>query len=151
MDIWSYISKPKYFIPIYPMTISDAFVTTLSITSFLMIPYIDVVLIQSFDDVLLMTRMNKSWMTATLEKVEFILLGWLQLRKSFMLGNFWLSIFKDCHEAVKKYPPWQLFYPKKRTHPALLHPVIFVGPFYKWGVDFMHCNPTSSRCMVTSS
>ena len=32
---------------------------------------------------------------------------------------------------------------KKRTHPALLHPVISVGPFSKWGIDFMHCKPTS--------
>ena len=32
---------------------------------------------------------------------------------------------------------------KKCTHPAPLHPVIAVGPFAKWGIDFMHCNPTS--------
>ena len=30
-----------------------------------------------------------------------------------------------------------------RTHHAPLHPVIFVGPFTKWGIDFMHCKPTS--------
>jgi hypothetical protein len=30
------------------------------------------------------------------------------------------------------------------SHPAPLHPVITVGPFTKWGVDFIDCNPTSA-------
>ena len=64
-------------------------------------------------------------------------------QKILCVGYFWPSIFKDCHKAVKKIPPCQHFYPKKRTHPALLHPVIVVGPLSKWGIDFMHCNPTS--------
>ena len=57
----------------------------------------------------------------------------------------WPSIFKYCHEVVKKCPPCQLFYPKKHTHPSLLHPIIIVGPFSKWGIDFMHCKPTSVK------
>ena len=57
-------------------------------------------------------------------------------------GYFWPSIFKDRHEAVKKYPLCQHLYPKKCTHPAPLHPIIVVGPFTKWGIDFMHCKPT---------
>jgi hypothetical protein len=28
------------------------------------------------------------------------------------------------------------------SHPAPLHPVITVGPFTNWGVDFVDCNPT---------
>jgi hypothetical protein len=28
------------------------------------------------------------------------------------------------------------------SHPAPFHPVITVGPFTKWGVDFVDCNPT---------
>ena len=60
-------------------------------------------------------------------------------------GYFWPSIFKYFHEEVKKFPPYQLFYPKKCTHPAPLHPVIVVGHFSKWGIDFMHCNPTSTK------
>ncbi len=28
---------------------------------------------------------------------------------------------------------------------APLHPVIAVGPFAKWGIDFVHCSPTSAR------
>jgi len=31
-----------------------------------------------------------------------------------------------------------------RTHPASLFPVINAGPFTKWGVDFMTCNPVST-------
>ena len=29
--------------------------------------------------------------------------------------------------------------------PALLHPIIVVGPFTKWGIDFITCNPHSAR------
>ena len=37
------------------------------------------------------------------------------------------------------------FLPKKRTHPASLHPIIAVGPFAKWGIAFMRCKPTSAE------
>ena len=40
-------------------------------------------------------------------------------------------------------PTLLVFQIKKHTHPGLLHPVIAVGPFEKWGIDFMHCRPTS--------
>ena len=38
-----------------------------------------------------------------------------------------------------------MFTSKKCTHPAPLHPVIAVGPFSKWGIDFVHCRPTSAK------
>ena len=38
-----------------------------------------------------------------------------------------------------------MFTTKKCTHPTPLHPVIAVGPFAKWGIDFVHCRPTSAR------
>eukprot|EP00253_Pinus_taeda_P011560 PITA_11560 len=31
-----------------------------------------------------------------------------------------------------------------RTPPAPLHPIIAVGPFAKWGIDFITCNPHSA-------
>ena len=65
-------------------------------------------------------------------------------QKILHAGYFWPSIFKDCHEVVKKFPPYQHFYQKKRTDLAPLHPIIAVGPFSKWGIDFMHCKPTSA-------
>ena len=66
-------------------------------------------------------------------------------QKILCVGYFCPLIFKECHEAVKKFPPFQLFYPKKHTHPTPLHPIIVVGHFSKWGIDFMHCKPTSTR------
>ena len=68
--------------------------------------------------------------------------GMATAQKILHAGYFWPSIFKDYREAVNKYPPCQHFYPKKCTHPSPLHPVITIGPFSQWGVDFMHCNPS---------
>jgi len=28
------------------------------------------------------------------------------------------------------------------AHPAPLHPMVTISPFYKWGIYFMTCNPT---------
>ena len=36
-----------------------------------------------------------------------------------------------------------MFTSKKCTHLAPLHPIVAIGPFEKWGIDFMHCRPTS--------
>ena len=36
-----------------------------------------------------------------------------------------------------------MFTSKKCTHPTPLHPVVAVGPFEKWGIDFMDYIPTS--------
>ena len=70
--------------------------------------------------------------------------GMATAQKILRVGYSWSSVFKDYHEAVKKFPPCQHFYPKKHTHPTPLHPVIAVGPFSKWGIDFVHCKPTSA-------
>ena len=70
--------------------------------------------------------------------------GMATTQKILRASYFWPSIFKDRHETVKKCPPFQHFYPKKCTHPTLLHPFIIVGPFSKWGIEFMHCKPTSA-------
>ena len=32
-----------------------------------------------------------------------------------------------------------------RAHPAPMFPVITVGPFTKWGIDFTTCHPASTR------
>ena len=58
-------------------------------------------------------------------------------------GYFWPTIFVDCVHAVKHCCNFQLFSRKVRTPPTLLHIVVTVGPFYKWAIDFMTCNPTS--------
>lgn len=61
-----------------------------------------------------------------------------------MLTIFWPSLFKDCVEAVKRCHPCQIFTWKMRAHPAPLFPVVTVGPFTKWGIDFTTCNPPST-------
>jgi transposase InsO family protein len=70
--------------------------------------------------------------------------GMATTQKILCAGYFWSSIFKDCIEAVKKCPPCQIFNKKARTHPMSLHPIIAIGPFAKWGIDFMQCKPTSA-------
>jgi hypothetical protein len=70
--------------------------------------------------------------------------GMATAQKILRAGYFWPSIFKDCIEAVKKCPPCQIFNKKARTHPMALHPIIAIGPFSKWGIDFMQCKPTSA-------
>jgi hypothetical protein len=69
--------------------------------------------------------------------------GMATTQKILRVGYFWPSIFKDCIEAIKKFPPCQIFQKKAHTHPAPLHPIITIGPFAKWGIDFMQCKPTS--------
>ena len=57
---------------------------------------------------------------------------------------------QDFHEAVKKCPPYQLFYPKKHAHVDPLHIIIVVVPFSKLEMDFMHFMETSTEGMVIS-
>jgi hypothetical protein len=68
--------------------------------------------------------------------------GMATAQKILRAGYFWPSIFKDCIEAIKKFTPCQIFNKKARTHPTALHPIISIGPFSKWGIDFMQCKPT---------
>ena len=57
---------------------------------------------------------------------------------------FWPTIFKDCISAIKKCHPYHIFSRKMRAHPAPLHPIVTIGPFAKWGIDFTTCNPLST-------
>jgi hypothetical protein len=60
-------------------------------------------------------------------------------------GYFWSTLIKDCIESVKKCHSCQVFSRNMRAHPAPMFPVITVGPFTKWGVDYTTCNPPSTR------
>jgi len=53
-------------------------------------------------------------------------------------------MFKDCITAVRSCHACQIFDSKNRKSPAPLQLVVAVGPFAKWGIDFMTCNPTST-------
>jgi hypothetical protein len=58
---------------------------------------------------------------------------------------FWSTLIKYCITSVKKCHPCQIFSRKMRAHPAPMFPVITVGPFTKWGIDYTTCNPPSAR------
>ena len=66
-------------------------------------------------------------------------------QKILCVGYFWSTLIKDCVEAVKKCHPRQIFSRKMWAHPAPMFPVIVVGPFTKWGIDFTTCYSNLSR------
>jgi hypothetical protein len=66
-------------------------------------------------------------------------------QKIIRAGYFWPTLFHDCIYAVRRCEQCQLYANKARAPPTLLHPVITAGPFCKWGIDFMTCNPPSSN------
>ena len=66
-------------------------------------------------------------------------------QKILCVGYFWPSILKDCVEVVKKCHPCQVYTRKMCAHLAPLFPVIIVGPFTKWGIDYTTCNPPSAK------
>jgi hypothetical protein len=71
--------------------------------------------------------------------------GLATAQKILRAGYFWPTLIKDCIESVKKCHPCQIFSRKMRAHPAPMFPVITVGPFTKWGIDYTTCNPPSAR------
>eukprot|EP00253_Pinus_taeda_P008417 PITA_08417 len=70
--------------------------------------------------------------------------GYATAQKILHAGYFWPSIFKDCILAVLSCHECQIYQWKMRAPPALLHPVVTVGHFAKWGIDYMTCIPRSA-------
>jgi hypothetical protein len=62
--------------------------------------------------------------------------GLATAQKILRAGYLWPTLIKDCIESVKKCHPCQVFSRKMRAHPAPMFPVITVGPFTKWGIDY---------------
>jgi hypothetical protein len=60
------------------------------------------------------------------------------------VGYFWPYLLKDCIIVIQKFHACQTYKNKIRSHLAPLHPVVSIGPFAKWGIDFMTCNPHSA-------
>eukprot|EP00253_Pinus_taeda_P017003 PITA_17003 len=71
--------------------------------------------------------------------------GYSTAQKILRAGYLWPSLFKDCINAVQKCHNCQIFYRKTRAPPAPLHSIIVVGPFAKWRIDFITCNPHSAE------
>jgi len=65
-------------------------------------------------------------------------------QKILCVGYYWKNLFKVCITTVLKCHPCQIFTKKMRPHPTPLHMVISIGPFTKWEIDFIACNPTSA-------
>eukprot|EP00253_Pinus_taeda_P018281 PITA_18281 len=71
--------------------------------------------------------------------------GYATAQKILCAGYFWPSMFKDCIIAVQKCHNCQIFDRKMCGPPAPLYPIIAVGPFAKWGIDFITFNPHSAE------
>ena len=69
--------------------------------------------------------------------------GYSTAQKILRDGYFCHFIFKDCIVMVHKCHDFQIYHCKMHSPPIPLHPVITVGPFAKWGINFMTCNPHS--------
>jgi hypothetical protein len=54
-------------------------------------------------------------------------------------------LIKYCVESVKKCHLCQIFSWKMQAHPTAMFPIIVVGPFTKWEIDFTTCHPASAR------
>ena len=72
------------------------------------------------------------------------LFGISTAQKILRVSYFLPSIFKDCVDTVKRFHPCQVFACNMCTRPSSLHTIIIIGPFTKWGLDFMDCNPAST-------
>ena len=70
--------------------------------------------------------------------------GYAIVQKILRAGHFWPTIFRDCILAVRSCHTCQIYDRKIHKPPAPMHPVVSVGPFMKWGIDFMTCNPPLS-------
>jgi len=81
-------------------------------------------------------------MTITLEHVVVICLGMSQPKRYCALvifGHPYSKIYRIY--VVRKCHNCQIFYCKVRAPPTPLHPIIAIGHFTKWGIDFITCNP----------
>eukprot|EP00253_Pinus_taeda_P017156 PITA_17156 len=67
--------------------------------------------------------------------------GYATAQKILHAGYFWPSIFKDCILVVRSCHECQIYQRKMCAPPAPLHPVVIIGPFAKWGIDYMTCIP----------
>jgi hypothetical protein len=70
--------------------------------------------------------------------------GYATSQNILRAGYFWPSLFNDYIIVVQKCHACQTYNNKIRSHPAPLHPMVFVGPFTKCSIDFMTCHPHSA-------
>lgn len=66
--------------------------------------------------------------------------GYTTTQNILHIDYLWPTIFHDCILAVQKCHACQVYDKKFCSLPTPLHSVVIVGPFVKWGIDFMTCN-----------
>lgn len=71
-------------------------------------------------------------------------LGCKKTKNILCVGYFLPYIFKDCIQDINKFHPCHAYTKKLCSPPLPLCLVVSIGPFAKWGVDFMTCNPPSA-------
>jgi hypothetical protein len=54
-----------------------------------------------------------------------------------------MNVIQKCHLC-------HVFTQKMCAHPTPLHPMVVIGPFAKWGIDFMTCKPASTNGHVVT-
>jgi hypothetical protein len=74
-----------------------------------------------------------------------ICLGMPLPKKFFERGIFGRHYLRISSLLIQKCHACQIYNHKLGVPPAPLHPVVSSGPFAKWGIDFMTCNPHSVR------
>jgi len=70
--------------------------------------------------------------------------GYATTQKILRVGYLWPSLFKYFITGIHKFHACQMYNNKIRSHLAPIYPVVSIGPFSKWGIDFMTCNPHSA-------
>jgi hypothetical protein len=66
--------------------------------------------------------------------------GYATAQKILRAGYFLPSLFNDCIIIVQKCHALQTYNKKIWSHPTPLHPLVSIGPFAKWGINFMTCH-----------
>lgn len=82
-------------------------------------------------------------MIVMLEHVADIFLDMPVQKKILHVGYLWHTVFRDYILVVQKCHACQIHNRKSHAPPTQLHPVVVVGHFSKWGMDFMTCAPHS--------
>jgi hypothetical protein len=84
-------------------------------------------------------------MTTILEHVLVICMGMLLPRRSYEQSIFGLLYLMAASSPFKNSMLAKPIIIRYWPHPTPLHPMVLVGPFVKWGIDFMTCHPHSAR------
>ena len=77
--------------------------------------------------------------------------GYATTQNILCAGYFWSSLFKDCIYAIWKCHNCQIFDRKMCAPLAPLQPIIVVGPFAKWGIEFITVSPFAKACVYYPS